>query len=287
MTAAMACFAINDTIVKSFADELGLGQVIFIRGVIASFFVYLLAVKLGHLRPLAMALHPLLVTRSVAELVATFTFLTALFHVPIANAAAILQALPLAITLVAAMVLRDPVGWRRLTAILIGFSGVLLIVRPGTEGFSAYSLFVVVTVAACVVRDLSTRQMHAAIPALFITLVTAVSVTLMGGVLMAFETWQNVTVSNVALLALSSLFLIGGYFNIVSSMRVGDIAFIAPFRYTVLLFSIIGGMVAFHEFPDATTWLGSAIIVATGIYTLYRERVIHRQSITSAAPLRT
>ncbi len=96
--------------------------------------------------------------------------MAALAHLPLANTSAIFQALPLAITLGAALIFGEPVGWRRWSAIVAGFIGVLIIVRPGLAGFSQYSLFALVSVAFCALRDLATRQIPAQIPSLFITL---------------------------------------------------------------------------------------------------------------------
>ncbi|MCG6858147.1 MAG: DMT family transporter [Salaquimonas sp.] len=287
MTVGMAAFAVNDNTIKSFAGELGIGQVILLRGIIASCLIYVLARQFDHMLPISAILQRKLLIRSGAEMAATFLFLTALFHMPIANASAILQALPLAITLAAALFLGEQIGWRRLTAILIGFFGVLVVIRPGMQGFSTYSLYALGAVGACVVRDLTTRQMHARIPALFITFSASLSVTVLGGAVSLFETWQPVSSGQLGLLVLSALFLLIGYYCVINSMRTGDIAFVSPFRYAVLLFSMIGGMIFFGEFPDAVTYLGSAIIVATGVYTLYRERVVHRQAITPPAPMRS
>lgn len=286
MTAGMFGFAVNDTITKSFAGELELGQLLLIRGLIATTLVFVLAHALGHMRPPTLALRPLMIVRSLGEVAATFLFLTALFHIPIANVSAIMQVLPLALTLFAALLFGEQVGWRRMTAVTIGLAGVLIIIRPGLEGFSIYSIYVLGAVGACVVRDLATRQMGLGFPALFVTLVTSVFVTIMGGGLALIEPWRPVTATHLALIAASSLFLLVGYYFTVVAMRTGDIGFVSPFRYSVLLFSIIGGIVAYREYPDLITYAGSAIIVATGIYTLYRERVVRRQAITPA-PVRS
>lgn len=287
MALGMAGFAVNDTITKSFSGELGIGQINLLRGVVASCLVYLLARRLGHMRRIGNLFQPLIVLRSLGDIAATYLFLTALFHLPIANATAILQVLPLALTLFAALLLREKIGWRRLTAILIGFAGVLIVVRPGMLGFNAYSFYALASVFACVVRDLSTRQMRAELPAMFITFSASISVTIMGAVLCLFEPWQPVELHHVTLLSLAAAVLLVGYFGVISSMRIGDIGFVTPFRYFVLLFATINGMLFFGEFPDALTWIGSAIIVATGIYTLYRERVVHRQVINPPAPIRS
>ncbi len=282
MTFAMFGFASNDLVTKSFKGEMGLGQLVFLRGLFAIALVFLLARALGHLRPLRLALQPRIALRSAGEVVSTYCFITALFHMPLANLSAVMQALPLAITLGAMLFLGEPVGWRRMLAVLVGFVGVLVIVRPGPDGFGIYSLYALGAVAGCVLRDLMTRRLAAGVPSLFVTLVTATVVTAMGGVLSMFEEWQPVGVSQVARMAAGSVLLITGYFFAVISMRVGEIAFVSPFRYFVLIFSIGGAALIYAEYPDPLTLLGAAIVVATGIYTLYRERVVRRQAIVPA-----
>lgn len=283
MTLAMLGFALNDVVTKAFTHELEIGQLLFLRGLFAISLVWLLARATGQLRPLSMALQPRIALRSLGEIIATYTFITALFHIPIANVSAIMQALPLAITLGAMLMFGEKVGWRRMTAIAIGFAGVLIIVRPGPDGFSVYSLYALAAVAGCVLRDLMTRRMSPQIPSLFITLVTATVITAMGAVLIPFEEWKPVEAWHIGLMALSSIFLLTGYYFAVVSMRIGDIGFVSPFRYSVLIFSVLGGALVYGEYPDAITMLGAAIIVATGIYTLYRERVVRRQAARQAA----
>lgn len=277
MSAAMFGFASNDLVMKSFSGELNLGQIILLRGLFATALIFILAGYNGQLRPLAVALRPAIMVRGLGELVATWAFLTALFHIPLATVSAVMQALPLAVTIGAMLFFNEKVGWRRLSAIIIGLAGVLIIVRPGMNGFSPYALLALVAVLGCVVRDLVTRNLPADIPSLFISLVTSVLVTLLGAMLALFEKWKPVSNVHLALLGLSSAFLIIGYFFAVNSMRFGEIGFVSPFRYLVLLFSIIGAAIAYREYPDALTLVGAAIVVATGIYTLYREQQLRRQ----------
>jgi drug/metabolite transporter (DMT)-like permease len=279
MVAGMFGFAVNDTIAKAFGGQLGVSQFICLRGLIATALVFLLARYMGQMRGLALMMDPKILARAASEAVATVLFITALFHIPIANVSAVMQALPLALTLCAAYFLGEKVGWRRLSAILIGMFGVLVIIRPGLAGFSVYSVYVVGSVAACVVRDLITRRLGGEIPALFISFVTALFVTLTGAAMAPFSEWQPVTLTHVGLMTGSALFLLMGYYFVVVSMRVGDIGFVSPFRYSVLLFSILGGILVYGEIPDAMTGLGAAIVVATGVYTLYRERIVARRPI--------
>lgn len=202
----------------------------------------------------------------------TVLFLGALAHLPLANATAVLQAVPLAVALGAALYLGERVGWRRWTAILIGFCGVLLIVRPGLAGFNAYTLMVVGAVIFAAVRDLATRRIVATVPSLTISALTALTVTLTGLVLIVpLGGWTPMDASVVVILMAAAGFLFAGYLFIVMAMREGDIGFVAPFRYTALLWALILGLAFFGEFPDTATLAGAAIVVGTGIYTLYRE----------------
>lgn len=281
MTLSMLGFAANDTIIKAFAEGPPLGQVIVVRGIFAITLVCAAAWYLGHLRPPSLAFNPIMLLRSAAEVAATFFFLTALFHLPLANVSAVMQALPLTVSLGALFVFREQIGWRRMAAILTGLAGVLVIIRPGLEGFSVYSLYALGAVAACTVRDLATRRLPADLPSMFVTLVTAICVTGFGLALSVTQAWQPMSAIQVGMLAASSAFILTGYFFVIAAMRVGEIGFVSPFRYSVLLFSILGGLVFYGEVPDMPTLVGSAVVVATGIYTLYRERVAHRQSITA------
>lgn len=286
MASAMASFAVNDVISKAFTGQLGIGQLLFLRGLFAIVMVTALARALGHLRPLKVALKPLLAIRTLGEAVATYCFMQALFNIPLADLSAVMQALPLALTLGAALLYREKVGWRRYTAIAIGFVGVLIIVRPGMSGFTVYSLWSLGAVAACVVRDLATRRLQADVPSMFVTLMTTAGVMTMGGLVALGEPWMPVQGWHVALMACSAVFLLIGYYFAIAAMRVGEIGFVSPFRYLVLLFSIVGAALVYGEYPDIYTLMGSAIVVATGVYTLYRERVVRRQAITPP-PLRS
>jgi drug/metabolite transporter (DMT)-like permease len=279
MVLAMAGFTINDTFIKYVGQSLELGQTLLIRGCFACVAIYLAAWFAGQLRPIKDLFTKQILLRSLGEMLATYAFVKALFHIPMANVSAIFQALPLALTLYAAFFMGEAVGWRRLLAILVGFGGVLIIIRPGTAGFDIYSIWVLVAVAASVLRDIATRSIPKNTPSLMIAFFTAIGVTVVGAVTAFFEPWQPVSMESTALLATTSVFLVIGYFGVVTAMRVGDIGFISPFRYSVLLFSIMGGALVFGEYPDSYTLIGAAFIVASGVYTIYRERIVHKQKI--------
>jgi drug/metabolite transporter (DMT)-like permease len=225
----------------------------------------------------------MLALRIFGEMGGTVCYLTALMHIPIANATAILQALPLAVTLGAAVFLKEPVGWKRYTAIAIGFAGVVIIVRPGAEGFDAFALLAVVAVCFVTLRDLATRRLSGPVPSLFVAFGTAVAIMLFGAVMLPFTEWKPVGSQDLLYLSVAAGSLFFGYVFSVSSMRVGEVAFVAPFRYTILIWAILLGVVIFGDIPDVWTLLGASIIVATGVFTFYRERRLSRRLFAAAA----
>ena len=279
MCASMAAFTINDTFMKSVTQTLPLFQTIGLRGLIAvaGLAILALATRAFPFRPNRRDAG-LILLRSLADIAATIFFLEALLHMPLANLSAILQALPLAITLGAALVFGDRIGWRRMTAILAGLIGVLIIIRPGTEGFDRWSLLGLASVACVVVRDLSVRPLHGAVPSALVALGAAVAVTLMGWTGTAFQGWQTPSAWEAVRILGAGLFLIVGYLSSVAAMRHGDIGLVAPFRYTSLLWAIALGFLVFGNLPDFWTLIGAAIVVAAGLFTLWRERQLRRRT---------
>ncbi|OCW57925.1 DMT family transporter [Hoeflea olei] len=287
MSLAMAGFTFNDAITKLLTADLGVAQLIFMRGVVASVLIYLLARHRGAMRSWRRAADPWVMLRVVGELGGTLTFLIGLSHIPLANASAILQGLPLAVTMGAALFLAEPVGWRRWGAIIAGFIGILIVIRPGLDGFSPYALMIVGTVLFATMRDIATRKVDPEIPSLFLSTVTAVAVTLAGLVLIwPTGGWDPVSAPELGLIGLAACLLLVGYHFIVGSMREGDISFIAPFRYTSLLWALALGIVVFGDYPDTYTLVGSAIVIGSGLYTLYRERIRSDEMPASHAPVR-
>ncbi|MEL6641378.1 MAG: DMT family transporter [Pseudomonadota bacterium] len=280
MVGAMTAFTVNDAFMKAVARELPVMQATFWRGVIVLPLMVLLCHTLGQLR-FAYTLRDwgLLIVRALGEMLGAVFFLTALFNMPFANVSAILQALPLTVSLGAAVFFSEPLGWRRLTAILVGFAGVLLIVQPGGADFSVYSLYAVGCVCAATLRDLAARRMSTQVPSSFAGLVAAFGVLIMSGVGTFFEQSAPLTTSSLIGLTCASIFIVAAYVFSAAAMRVGEIGFVAPFRYTSLLVAMLLGAVAFGEIPSGVTLLGAAIVVSMGLFTLYRERIaVRRQS---------
>jgi multidrug transporter EmrE-like cation transporter len=191
MTAGMAAFTVNDAFMKLLSAEMELFQALFLRGLGTTAAFFAIAHWFGALRfSIAPRDRFLIAMRMMAEIGAAYFFLTALFNMPLANATAILQSLPLVITLAGALFLGEALGWRRLLAISAGFVGVLLIVRPGTEGFNVYSVMALVSVLCVTVRDLATRRLSSQVPSLSVALTTAGGVTLFFGFASVTSDWE-------------------------------------------------------------------------------------------------
>jgi len=279
MCASMAAFTINDAFMKSVTTTLPLYQTIGMRGLIAALGLGLLVLVTRAYRfRLNRRDGKLILLRSLADVAATIFFLEALLRMPLANLSAILQALPLLITLAAALVYGDRIGWRRMTAILVGLVGVLIIIRPGTDGFDRWALLGVASVLCVVVRDLAVRPIQGQLPSALVALGAAVAVTLMGWTGAAFQGVQAVTSWEAAKVLGAGLFLIVGYLTSVMAMRQGDIGMVAPFRYTSLIWAIVLGLLVFGDLPDVWTLIGATIVVGAGLFTLWRERRLRLQS---------
>ena len=285
MMGSMVSFTLNDACMKALADELPLSQAIFLRGIATTVLMFILVrVMDAPTRGISRRDIWLIRARNVTEVATAYFFITALFNMPIANAAAIMQALPLTVTLAGAVFLGQAVGWRRLTAILVGLTGVLLIVRPGLAGFNYYSLYVLAAVAMVTIRDVLSRKISSDVPTVTVALMNAISVMIAFGVASIWSDWQPLSVKAGLQLGAASIFIIGGYIFSVAAMRVGEIAVVAPFRYTSLLAALVLGLFVFGEFPDILTLIGAGIVVATGVYTFNRER---RLAADAAPPQQT
>ncbi|MGX9426938.1 MULTISPECIES: DMT family transporter [Bradyrhizobium] len=272
MAVATAGFTINDAITKVVSAEMNFGQVMLVRGIVAITLIAALAFHRGALRSFRTLLVGPVALRVTGEVGGTVSYLAALSHLPLANISAILQALPLLVTLGAALAFGEPVGWRRWLAIIAGFVGVLIIVRPGAEGFNQFALLALISVVFCALRDLATRQIPAQIPSLFVTLLTTVTVTATGAVILVpLGGWTPPSAGALGLLAMAAVLVLIGYQCVIVALRTGDISAVAPFRYLALLWAMLLGYLIFGDVPDAMMIAGASIIVLSGLYAFHRE----------------
>ncbi|MCX5493386.1 DMT family transporter [Kaistia dalseonensis] len=274
MTLSNLVFIFNDTLIKIAAERLAVGQILVLRGAMALVVIGILLYATGGYRAWRMALNRLVAWRTVGEVGAAVLYLYALFRMPIANVSAIGQVVPLMTTAAAAIFLGEAVGWRRWTAVGIGFIGVMLIMRPGVAGFDIYSVAALASMGFITMRDLVTRRFEPGIPTLLVIAVTAAAVMLSGLVVAAGETWPAPTGTEWLMLLGASTMLLAGYGTSILAMRYGEMSVVAPFRYSGIVFAIIIGYVIWSDVPDIFTIAGTLIVVATGIYTFNRERRI-------------
>jgi drug/metabolite transporter (DMT)-like permease len=273
MTLSMMLFIVNDSLVKVVSASLGAGQLIAIRGLIASLIVLAIIAGTGAARHLRRAWSGPAVWRGVLDMVGSLLYLLALFHMPIGNATAINMTSPLGMTAAAALFLQESVGWRRWSAVVVGFCGVLMVVQPRADGFNYWSLLAIGAVFFVVARDLMTRRMRADIPSLIIVLSASVVVMLGALGFSLVEGWKPVAGADVALLSLAAAFVIGGYYLIVDAMRHGALSVVGPFRYTALIWALLSGYLVWGDVPNLLAISGIAVIVGSGLYVLHRERV--------------
>jgi len=278
MVLAMAGFALEDMFIKRLADTMPVGQIIMAIGLGgAAIFAAICARRGRRLFTRDLLARPVLL-RNTGEMAGTMCFVTAIALTPLSSASAILQATPLAVTLGAALFLGEPVGWRRWSAILVGFAGVLMVVRPGLAGFAPASLFAVGAVIGLALRDLATRAVPAAISSMQLSAYAFATLVPTGAILLAFG--EGAVMPAAVQLRDLGLALgcgVAAYYAIVAAMRVGEVAVVTPFRYTRLVFALVIGVAVFAERPDAWTLTGAAVIVASGLYTLMREARLGRR----------
>ena len=272
MLGAVGLFIINDAMIKLASEGLPAAQTIGVRGVFATIWVVLALLASGLWRQLHHALDRRTIGRSVLDVGSTFTYLIALFNMPLSLAVAIGQTSPLIILALSVAFLRERVAWQRWVAFLVGFLAVLLVVRPGSEGFSWWALLSLFATFLNAARDVYTRVIPQRVPSLVITFATAVAVTTTGVALTALRGWVGMTGAQWALLFGASVFLAGAYHLTIVAMRHGEVSFVGGFRYASLPSAALLGWLVWGHLPDGPAVLGMAIIIASGLYLFRSSR---------------
>ena len=272
MLLAMAGFALEDLFIKLLSSHLPVSQILFILG-FSGTAVFLVIALLTHAPILHRDLlnRPVIV-RTLCELFAALFFTSAIALTPLSSVASILMTTPLMVTMGAAIFFGEKVGWRRWTAIMIGFFGVLLILRPGFDSFMPASLLAVIATIFLAVRDLATRTMQIDISTTTVSIYAFFAMGISGFFAMPFFS-AMVIPSSIEIVYLISAVFVGviGYYAIVLATRNGDVSVISPFRYSRLVFAMLLSIIILSERPDLLTLSGAAIIVASGIYSFIRE----------------
>ncbi|RMC37369.1 DMT family transporter [Paracoccus alkanivorans] len=278
MCFSMIGFTCNDTVMKFVTQDMPLYQAITLRGLAVMAGILLLAMREGGLRlSVGVPDRMPMVLRVLGEVGSTVLFLNALQNMAIGDLSAVMQSLPLVVMLGAALLYGEQLGWRRMSAVGIGLLGVMIILRPGSGTFGIWSLVALASVALVAMRDLVTRRFGRGVSSTTIAFYAAISVTLLGLAASLGQGWIVPSISQLLLLLLAGAFLTVGYMTAVAAMRVGEISYIAPFRYTSLIVAIVAGLLVFGEWPDIWTWTGAILVVGAGIYTIWREAQLRRE----------
>ena len=275
MTCCVLAYVLNDAVMKLLFLEIDFFQAIFLRSLVSLPPLLILALRAKSLlQKYSKENKQLIIIRILAEIGTTVTFLTALKYMPLANVTAIAQSLPLAITMAAALFLGEQVGWRRWSAILIGFTGVLIIIRPGLAGFNSYSLVALSSVILLTIREISTRKLDSEIPTITVAFSTTLGITVFSALPLIGSEWVEVHITSWLLILVAAASVTVATLLSVVAMRTGDISFVSPFRYTSLIGAIGLGVLFFGEWPDGVTLVGAFIIVFSGFYSLHREQIL-------------
>lgn len=278
MTVSMIGFTCNDTVMKSVAQTMPMYQAVALRGLAVMIVLLLLAQRGKGLRlRIAPADRGVMGLRLVGEVGSTVLFLGALQHMAIGDLAAVMQSLPLIIMLGAAVMFGETLGWRRTSAVIVGLIGVMIVLRPGSGTFGVWSLVALGAVAMVTLRDLVTRRLGPEVTTAAIAFYAASATAIFALIVSLWQGWMPPSPGQLAALMLAGGFLTIGYVCGVAAMRIGEVGFVAPFRYTSLIVAIAAGYVVFGDWPDRWTWVGSTLVVGAGAYTIWRETMLGRR----------
>ena len=277
MMVCMSAFVLNDAFVRLAGNSLPLAQILFIRGLITTIVLLTFAIYGGVFSSKVSKKDKWRIFfRSIAEALTSYFFLTAVMNMPFANVTAILQILPMTVTLAAAFVFKEKVGIIRITLILAGFLGVVLIINPSTDGFNLYAIYALIAVFLITTRDLITRKISSSVPTLLPTVSASIGVLIFSVFLLINTPFQPLNTQNSLFILLAAFFIIFGYYTAVLVMRSGEISFISPFRYSAILFALILGLIFFDEKPDKTTFFGIVIVMVAGIFLMLRNSSVQK-----------
>jgi drug/metabolite transporter (DMT)-like permease len=279
MVLAMALFAVEDAFLKSAAQTLPIGQILILFGIGGAAVFATLARANGLPLYVPDVLSAPMRIRVVFEITGRLFYVLAIAMIPLSAATVILQATPLVVVAGAAILFKESVGWRRWAAIVVGLVGVVIIVQPGTESFSALSLLAVVGMFGFAGRDLASRAAPVTVGTLLLGLYGFCAVIAAGGLYTLWDGSRFIRPDPRAALCLLGAVSAGvaAYACLMKAMRSGAVSAVTPFRYTRLLFGIAMGVLLFGERLNAATWTGSGLIVLSGLFIMWRGKQVAKQ----------
>lgn len=276
------CLICSDACLRVASSELPLGQVVAGRSVVGCALLAFAAWTQAALRWHPAILSPAFGLRVLGEIGAALFFIAAILRMPFANAAAILQFIPLVTTVVAASLFAERVGWQRWLAGAVGLVGVLLVLQPGTTGFTWWSLLAVAAMLCMSLRDLATTRIDRSVPTLLVGTVSAAGVVFGGLALFPFEPWPWPSGEAMLLVVASGVFVAGGFYCMVQAMRLGEVSAVAPFRYGTMLWALLIGIVVWREVPNLVAVAGFLVVVAAGLAMFAHERRLVRARLAAS-----
>ncbi|MGL4637870.1 MAG: DMT family transporter [Beijerinckiaceae bacterium] len=278
MCMAMALFVVNDAFVKLATTSWPVHQIMVVRGLFATLIAFTMVVAQGQTAKMPLLARPSVLLRCVTEGFVALTFISALASLPIADVTAILLLSPLLITVAGALFLGEDVRWRRWVAVMVGFAGMLLVVQPqgGSAGMATVLAFL--STLGVAARDIFTRRLSSDIPSSIVAVGTTIATTLTGVALSLFLPWAGFDWTTMLYILGAAITVATGNYAIIIAFRDVEVSVVSPFRYTVILWAVIAGYLVFGDVPGAVALLGIALIVCSGIYTLYREQVTKMRS---------
>lgn len=264
-------FVTSDSIVKLAGDLMPATEIMAIRGAFAIVLMGGFVAATVEVARWRLLLRPLVVARAALEALLAFLFVISLPHMPLPDITVLQQITPIVLTVLSAAVLGEAVGWRRWLAVAIGFAGVALVIQPTGQGFNVYAISALLCAVFVAFRDLITRRLHDNIPTAVVTFGATLSVCLAGFAGAPFQAWQPISLYGGSLLAASALLVSTANMFVVRAFRGVDVSVVSPFRYAAVLWATLLGFLIWGHVPNTLAIAGTAVIVATGLYTMHRE----------------
>lgn len=274
MSASVVVFIFNDALMKLAAQTMPPLQAIGLRGLFAALWCGLALLASADWRQVHRLSHPLVALRGLLEAAAAISYLVALAYIPFAITTAVGLSTPLFLTVLAVLMLKERVGWRRWSAIVVGFIGVVMVIQPHPGDANAWTWLVVASSFVGALRDVVARWVPTAVPNLVISLSSGITLAMVGCGWAALDGWQPVSARGLEYVVGSSVLLAAGYQFLLLSLRSGaEFSVMGSFRYASVLWAIGIGYVLWGDVPNALALAGIAVVVGAGLYILHRERV--------------
>lgn len=278
---SMAAYVAGDVVLKLLGRSFPATELIFWRSVIIT---VTLGAVLAWTRPRLLSagmFSGAVLARCVFDCINILSFTTAVMHMQLAELYAILQISPFLMTIIAVVAFKEKVGWRRWSAIVIGFGGVLLIIKPDAGGLNSWALLGVLAAFGAACRETVTRKIDPGVSTLMVAFLSAL-VTAIGTFAVGYgDPWPPMDYQEMMLLSVQAVSWLVGTFLLVHACRTAPLSLVASFRYTLLVWGAIAGYLVFGELPDLLAACGAMIIVLCGLYLFYRETLPNRASVSN------